>query len=356
MTPPPYHLRLNKAVDRFLLIDLLRCFTKAELLRYKYVGLGGPFLEDFKLLDQFFPSLRKISFELDEQTYKRQRFNQPTRLVRLAYGDMIERLEVREDQDSPLIVWFDSTQATEDVFDGFVRLLDIVPNGSVVRVTMRLGRKNVNPNKKLIMLLTNALQTRMGRLKLSPQDLEELNQDLANIVKEKVIQTTAQQGDLDSISRYLPSDADKMVEKPNGIVKVLFRAIHRAAVETFPPNCGRVFRLANASYYSDGTKMLSVTGIVLSEAEEDAFMKRFKGTAFFTAKWNQDPMQIDMPILTPKERMHLGKIMPVIKSPGKRLSKRLGFSIDPDRKTAEAEMEMYNQFYRYYPMFARVAL
>lgn len=31
MNVPPYHLRLNKSVDRFLLIDMLRCFENNEL-------------------------------------------------------------------------------------------------------------------------------------------------------------------------------------------------------------------------------------------------------------------------------------------------------------------------------------
>ena len=47
----PYKLRPNKAVDRELFLSLL-CRLGAHLMveRYKYIGLGGPFLEDFRLL------------------------------------------------------------------------------------------------------------------------------------------------------------------------------------------------------------------------------------------------------------------------------------------------------------------
>ena len=47
---PPYHLRPNKAIDRFLLVDLLRHVPYEERKRYEYIGLGGPFLEDFKIM------------------------------------------------------------------------------------------------------------------------------------------------------------------------------------------------------------------------------------------------------------------------------------------------------------------
>ena len=47
----PYRLRPNKAVDRELFLSLLmRLAPKLALEKYHYVGLGGPFLEDFRLV------------------------------------------------------------------------------------------------------------------------------------------------------------------------------------------------------------------------------------------------------------------------------------------------------------------
>lgn len=356
MMPPPYHLRLNKAVDRFMLVDILRCFTKTELKKYRYLGLGGPFLEDIKLLDSFFPSLRTISFEANDQIFRRQKFNRPTRLVRLEYGDMITKIEEYSNGNNPLIVWYDSTQATNEIFDGFISLLGHVSNRSIVRVTMRIARREVPPEKKLMMSLTSALRTRISGLACAKAERLALEQDVERIVKEQIEDLTAQKSELDSISRYLPSNYKQLLNEENGLLRVLFKAIHRAVVEVFPSGCGRTFRLLNASYYSDNTKMLSVTGAVLSDFEEDIFMKRFKGTVFESAKWDSTPMEIDMPILTPKERLCLNAIMPVCRDPGKRLCKKLGFEIDTKPGKSESEMEMYNKYYRYYPMFAKVAL
>lgn len=356
MNAPPYHLRLNKAVDRFLLIDMLRCFDNDELSKYRYVGLGGPFLEDFKLLDSFFPQLEKISFEYEEQTFLRQEFNKPTRLIRLKHGDMIEGIDSEIADNAPVVAWYDSTQATDEIFDNFVSLIDKVPNDSIVRVTMRVGRKGCNPNHKLISALSKALRIKLNVLPIAQQEKQVLMDDVDRIVKEKIDAMTGHQGDLAAISRYLPGDYQRLLNEPNGMVCVLFKAIHHAVTETFPSGCGRMFRLLNASYYSDGTRMLSVTGAVIAESEEADFIRKFEGTAFAKAKWTEDPIQIDMPILTPKERLHLNKIVPVVKNPGRRLRKRLGFNIDPNEQTSENEMEMYNRFYRYYPMFAKVAL
>ena len=356
MTPPAYHLRLNKAVDRFMLIDILRCFAKDELKSYRYVGLGAPFLEDFKLLEGFFPTLRKVSFELDRQTFLRQKFNRPSRLVHLEHGDMVEKMGELTKDDKPLIVWYDSTQATEAIFEGFISIIDAVPTGSVVRVTMRLGKRDPAPNKKLIGSLTQALRSRISTIDGLGNQKEILGKDIDRIVKEQVEGATAQYRELESISRYRPLDYLELLKSKNGLAKVIFKAIHQAVVETFPVGCGRMFRLLNASCYSDNTKMLSVTGVVLSETEEASFMKRFKGTGFESTKWSDELMQIDMPILTPKERLHLNVVMPVVHNAGKRLSNRLGFSLDPSAETAEKEMEMYNRFYRYYPMFAKVVL
>lgn len=356
MNPPAYHLRLNKAVDRFQLIDILRCFTKEELGKYLYVGLGGPFLEDFKLLDNFFPSLKKVSFEYDEQTFKRQKFNKPNRLVRLEQGDVVEGITTLCDSSQPMIVWFDSTQGLNQIVEGFIKLLGAVPDCSIVRVTMKIARKDDAQRRRLIESLTGALQGRLESVDIDEDERMQLVQDAERIVREQVENVMPSHLELQSILHYLPSNWRKTVEKKNGMVRVLLEAVHNAVIEQYPPNCGRRFRLLDASFYSDGTRMLSVTGALVSDGNEKAFMDRFKGTHFAMVKWTDEPQQIDMPVLTPKERLHLNSIVPVKHNPGNRLCGRLGFQVDSDAATSRAEMEMYNKFFRYYPMFARVAL
>src|SRR4051812_19350800 len=75
MKHPPYHLRSNKAVDRFLLIELLRAISPSHKST-TYYSLAGPFLEDLRLLEHFFPEMKLVSLESNEHTYKRQKFHQ----------------------------------------------------------------------------------------------------------------------------------------------------------------------------------------------------------------------------------------------------------------------------------------
>ena len=68
----PYRLRPNKAVDRELFLSLLmRLAPKFALERYHYVGLGGPFLEDFRMIHGRLGIAKMTCIETEEQVHKR---------------------------------------------------------------------------------------------------------------------------------------------------------------------------------------------------------------------------------------------------------------------------------------------
>ena len=73
MRHPPYQVRTNKAVDRLLLVEVLRHLQPRE---FTYHSLGGPFLEDLRVMDHYFPDMKIVSLESSEHTFKRQLFNQ----------------------------------------------------------------------------------------------------------------------------------------------------------------------------------------------------------------------------------------------------------------------------------------
>ena len=81
---PHYHLRLNKSIDRLLFIDIIKAFNIFfDVHQYRYIGLGGPYLEDFKLLSYTFPEMKMISLESDVETYRRQVFHKCSRNIEL---------------------------------------------------------------------------------------------------------------------------------------------------------------------------------------------------------------------------------------------------------------------------------
>ena len=137
MRHPAYHLRPNKAVDRLTLIEVLRRLANRwDLADYTYYGLGGPFLEDFRLLREFFPQVRQVCIERDEHTYRRQEFHRPARHIRLVKSDFGGFLT--EFHGGPRAVfWLDYTDLRYERFDEFMDVLGKVGNGSVVKLTLR---------------------------------------------------------------------------------------------------------------------------------------------------------------------------------------------------------------------------
>ena len=64
MKQPPYHLRPNKAVDRLALVEAIKRLGRmGDLSEYTYYGLGGPYLEDFRLLYELCPEIKMVSIE-----------------------------------------------------------------------------------------------------------------------------------------------------------------------------------------------------------------------------------------------------------------------------------------------------
>src|SRR5688572_13337398 len=113
MSHPPYHLRLNKAIDRFILIEEIRKLEKISSLSlnaYTYYGLGGPYLEEFRILSELCPDLNMVSIEKDIETLKRQKFHLPCKTLRLESGEMKSFLNNYDAQDEKSIFWLDYTK------------------------------------------------------------------------------------------------------------------------------------------------------------------------------------------------------------------------------------------------------
>src|SRR5688572_9623398 len=95
----PYHMRPNKAVDRQLFVELLAKVNRFRPIRsYTYIGFGGSFLEDFKLIHTSFGSRKMISIEEDLNVLNRQKFNVPLRCITRRHqtsGDFVASYSVK---------------------------------------------------------------------------------------------------------------------------------------------------------------------------------------------------------------------------------------------------------------------
>ncbi|MYA69240.1 hypothetical protein F4009_09095 [Candidatus Poribacteria bacterium] len=70
----------------------------------------------------------------------------------------------------------------------------------------------------------------------------------------------------------------------------------------------------------------------------------------------EDFDKIEVPTLSIKERLHLEKYLPTTKKTGRSLSRALGYKIDDTSNKHIEQLKQYEEFYQYYPYFARVLI
>jgi hypothetical protein len=277
--------------------------------------LGGPYLEDFRLLYDFCPDISMVSIENDKQTYKRQEFHLPCGSLKLVLSGLQSFLAQYDAEDKKSIFWLDYTGLDYGAFEDFSLLLGKVADGSVIKVTLRAepsdyvdadGGKEAEKRAKFRSEFAALLPTPTSE---PPNDFEllaSLLQDMLQIASQKAI--------------------------PSGLGRCLI------------PLC--------SFCYADGVGMYTFTGIVCAEHDRDKYRERFKGWRFANLDWGP-PMRIDVPFLSTKERLRLQEFLPCRRGAGNRLLKALGYIIDHDKKKSVVKLSQYAEFHRYYPYFVK---
>src|SRR4051794_20931063 len=93
----PYRLRPNKAVDRELFLSMLtRLAPTLSLEKYQYIGLGGAFLEDFRLIHARLGIRRLTCVESEEAVHKRQLFNRPIASIDCVHKTLEDYLDAHD--------------------------------------------------------------------------------------------------------------------------------------------------------------------------------------------------------------------------------------------------------------------
>ena len=310
MKHPPYHLRMNKAIDRLLLVDILDILkTHCKMSSYTYYGFGGPFLEDCKLIHHRCPDIKIVSIENDLETYKRQEFHRFSKKLNIEYSDFSDFL-LNFSSSGKEIFWLDYTDRKLSRFNEFKSILGKVSDNSVVRISIR------------------AEQDR--------DSLEKFKQQYP-----KICPVSIQYDDI--------KEAERLVILLQNMFKI-------AAQQALPPSGESVFQLLNSSYYKDPVRMLSVTGMVCNKQNVSKIQGWFKDWEFVNLTWER-PHKIDVPFLSIREKLYLEKYLPTTQKTGRSLARVLKYKIDSDTNNEHIEkMKQYEVFYKYYPYFARVSI
>ena len=321
MKHPAYHLHPNKAADRFAFIDAimrLERFGEGGLEDYTYHGLGGPYLEDFRLLYEFCPDIGMVSIESNGETYKRQHFHLPSSRVKLVRSDVTSFIAQYDPENVKSVFWLDFSKLRYEYFENFTALLGLVEEMSMIKVTLRCEPRSYGPyeDENLRKRETEKFCSEFEKVMpefptVLPGNLEEFAGLLQNMLRI-------------AVGQILPSSATTL---------------------TFLP-------VSSFCYQDTETGMFTLTGVVCDNSRRDEVERVYGGWAFANLSWSL-PVLIDVPILSTKERLHLQHLLPSNSTPGSTLQQALGYRIDSSERRTEAAMERYAAFHRYSPYVLR---
>ena len=323
----PYKLRPNKAVDRELFISLLgRLAATLKIESYLYIGLGGPFLEDFRLIHARIGINDMVCIESEKSVHQRQKFNRPVECIKCVNSTLEDYID-STDLNKPTIIWFDYTDPGKitDQVERFSRTVSEVPIHSILRVTL-----NANPAS------------------LGNPNPDEIAVEVGGFGHSSNQKKTIQEWRLDRFRERLgglfPSDlkADGMTFKNFGrsVLNALYLAVEKEVLSL--PDRKIVWALA--THYADGQPMITAT-LIVCDTEAGPIESLVEGWEYFSTP--NEPLLLDMPALSTIERL----TMESCDNSRERMSYEL-----PKSDMGEDPFLSFRKFYRVFPHFSRVEL
>ena len=332
---PAYHLRPNKAVDRLLFVELLRVLeSRCSLRQHTYIGLGGPFLEDFRLLAREFPYMHLVSVESDGETHKRQLFHRCSSRMECFPGSLGSFIESRFPSAEPVIVWADYTDISRESLSELSDMVRQAVPTSVIRITVRAE---------------SPVPKRLNLHKFYPPRVPPRKEKDFERIRRKY------ERDMTVDDTVFPPDwfewPEFSTERFPDLVARMVRFIAQGACTG-----SKAFVPVHTVKYSDGTIMVSLTGVLTTVTEKEEVAEHFRDKALLPTADPEGTDCIDVPTLTTKERLHIEKYLPADKEDGSRCLKALGYLIDGDdsEEATIAKFAQFEKYHRLYPFFAKV--
>ncbi len=318
---PAYHLRTNKGVERLLFLELLRRLDgrlPRRIETYQYVGLGGPYLEDFGMIHAAFGNRRMLSLEVKPHVQSRQLINRPYARIQPTLDSTETFVDGYETGNIPMIVWFDyEWQAWKQQLLESCDLLQKLPPMSIFKIT-----------------LTGKTDWLGGVAAKDPL----------------LIQAKELSAMFDDYGPFEPGQINE-----NSICKTLYRICRRIIADAIPDAKEKSVRTLAAYEYNDGTPVLTVTMITgpLASIRELVRKADLKNWPFAVLNWRA-LKKIDVPSLGLRERLAVDRLLP--DADARAVIKRLKLRLGSDYRESVNAMANYVEFYRYVPQLLRVSL
>lgn len=329
-----YNQRPNKAVERHLFIDLLMRLNRMfPIQEYTYVGFGGPFLEDFKLIHSYFDNKEMICIEIDAEVHKRQKFNLPYTCIDLectSSGTFINEYYPAKN----CIMWLDYAAANQYLaqLSEFHEFLVKALVGDIVKITLNANYRSLRSGDPI----NPKTGKRFTDEELSPRRLNTIKQIIGDY---KPYEPTEK-----DISKYgFPLFLNHAIEKAASMA--LSQRLDHGEVTFEPLTC---FTYADSMH-----QMMTLTGVLIEkkrvkELESSCGLKSWSLAAL---EWGK-LQKIAIPNLSQKEKTFIDQSMPGTSA--EELKEQLKFNVDPDDDMNLEYLDGYIKYYRYFPSFHRV--
>lgn len=319
----PYHLRQNKAIERNLFVDLLsRVGRHFNISDYRYIGFGGPFLEDFKHLHSALRISDMVSLEMDGNVYRRQLFNKPISCIALREESSADFLNAYDfDSADNVIVWLDyaTTELSLQLAE-VQQLIEKLGHGDIFKVTVNASPVALGHDKAGINIL-------------------ELRAETARTI----------------LGDYGPANITSADITTKKYPALLLKALVNAAKRGLAGDAELVMEPLSSFVYADGQQMLTFSGVLINPSERESFFQetRLKMWSFYN-DCTDEASSISVPVFSMKERVHIESMLPG--ATAEQIIDNFSYFVGRDIRAAKSEMQNFISFYRMYPWYSRVVI
>lgn len=301
-----YDIRPGKQVERRMLIDAFGTLSDSgfSIRDYQYTGMGSIHFVDFVMLHKYLGVSSFLSVEIDDKIEKRIKFNKPFSLVDTHIGPIGDKIgELSPDRQH--ILWLD---------------YDCVVNEEIIQD-----------------VVAATAQLSVGSILLITLDAEPPPGEGAIQWREYLI---------DEVNDYLPQPNEPSDFSPQALPKVYVNVLKKACSSGLAGRHDvKLLPLFNFEY-ADGHKMLTIGAMIGGESE----LRKVRGsrlveTRYYRECFESEPLRINVPVVTRKERAYLDAAMPCDDD----------WSPDEFELSSE-EVMAYREIYRFLPAYAELFL
>lgn len=331
-----YSVRPAKNIERKMLVEAFRRLSFIDDLKnYRYIGFGSTYFSDFELIHKELNITNLISIEADSGSAPRFEFNRPYSCVDIKF-DYSYNILPTLNYDTKDIIWLDYDGMFDTyILDDIDTIISNVKMGSMFLISLNVE------NPKLILCEEDKLDHQKRKIK-TQEKLEEINELL--------------QGYLNVEDEMDPLNIKNSIFKGWNFAKKCSNLINDQINKSIKNRESREqkgisYQQLFNFYYADGSKMLTIGGIIF----DDELVESVKSCNFdnldFIRK-SQEALEIKVPNLTFREIKYLNKYISlddITKFPKDVSGKRID-TIVPQR-----EIKMYHEVYRYFPTFSETS-